>query len=294
MVSCAAPATYPPSDATCPAFVPSSITLQRKIVQNHQGRQVTITDHWKSTDGKEHQLDAVYDDTNKDYTGVVSGHHSLYDFAWTGAGFNAYPDNDQITPPSSTPATLYVKTDATTPDGGDGVHAFGAVTYGVPPSELVMVHSANASDTMGEWQERYVRTIPATGELVITQVYSHDFSLASVQAMAHEAESALPPVGPPSTNPPATDTSQPAGSTTTAATTTAPAAAAVKCKVPKLRGRTLRTAKRLLLRGHCRLGKVTRKATTRVRSRRVIKSKPRAGSVRTRGARIAIVLAKRP
>jgi hypothetical protein len=287
------PAAYPPTDATCPGFAAPVLTLHRHIVQNHQGHQVTITDHWKSDDGKAHQLDAVYDETNKDYTAVVAGHHSLYDFAWTGAGFTTYPDHTQITPPASGPATLYVKTDATTPDGGDGLHAFGALTYGTQPSEMKMQHGANATNTVGDWNGRYLRTVPATGDLVITQVYSHDFSLASVQAMAHEAEQALPPWSAPASDPgPAGTTSQtPAGSTTTTAATTP---VVVKCKVPKLRGRTLRSAKRLLLRSHCRLGKVTRKATTRVRSRRVLKSKPRAGSVRTRGARIAVVLAKRP
>ena len=68
----------------------------------------------------------------------------------------------------------------------------------------------------------------------------------------------------------------------------------VKCKVPKLRGRTLRTAKRMLVRNHCRLGKVTRKATTRMRPGRVLVSKPRAGSKRPRGTRIAVRLSKRP
>ena len=43
------------------------------------------------------------------------------------------------------------------------------------------------------------------------------------------------------------------------AQTVAPAAKPVRCKVPKLRGKTLSRAKVLLKRAHCRVGKVTRR-----------------------------------
>jgi hypothetical protein len=288
-------ATYPPSDATCPAFAAPVITLDRTIVQDHDGRQVTITDRFTSNDAQEHSLDAVYDETNEDDAAIPgTGHDSRYNFSWTGDGFTSYADGTQIAPPATAPATLFLKSDQTTPDGGDSKNPIGALTYGsTPPSEIKVNHSADHASVMGDWQERYLRTIPATGELVITHVYSFDYSLASVEALAQRVVVPAPDGG---------DQQDAAGPTTggdplpitTASSTATPALAVAppaKCKVPKLRGRTLRSAKRLLVNAHCRVGKLTRKASSRVRAGRVISSKPRPGSVRARGTRITLALA---
>jgi hypothetical protein len=74
-----------------------------------------------------------------------------------------------------------------------------------------------------------------------------------------------------------------------------PPSAVVKCRVPHLRGVRLRKAKTLLRRAHCRVGTVTRKTSSRRgRVGRVISSKPRAGSVRPAGTRVALVVGRRP
>jgi hypothetical protein len=64
---------------------------------------------------------------------------------------------------------------------------------------------------------------------------------------------------------------------------------APRCKVPKLRGKSLPAARKLLLRAHCRLGKVVR---PRVRTGRlVVKAvRPRPGTSRPNGAKIEIWL----
>ena len=64
------------------------------------------------------------------------------------------------------------------------------------------------------------------------------------------------------------------------------------CVVPKLRGDSLGAAKRALRRAHCALGKVTRKASGKVRKGHVISSRPGKDAHRKRGARIAIVLSR--
>jgi subtilisin family serine protease len=76
-----------------------------------------------------------------------------------------------------------------------------------------------------------------------------------------------------------------------------PAATVVKCKVPRLKGKSLRRAKRALRRAHCRLGTVTKPRRPRggrlpplvVRS-----STPRAGAVRAAGARVRLTLRPKP
>jgi beta-lactam-binding protein with PASTA domain len=76
------------------------------------------------------------------------------------------------------------------------------------------------------------------------------------------------------------------------AATTVAAAKPVRCVVPKLRGKTLPKAKRLLKHAHCRLGKVTRKASTKVKPGRVIKSRFKAGTRHRAGTRVRVTIAK--
>ena len=67
----------------------------------------------------------------------------------------------------------------------------------------------------------------------------------------------------------------------------------VKCRVPRMHGLTLAKAKRALLVNHCRLGKVTRKATGRRLVGRILSSKPGAHAERAEGAKVALVIGQR-
>lgn len=63
------------------------------------------------------------------------------------------------------------------------------------------------------------------------------------------------------------------------------------CVVPKLKGKTLKAAKRALTRAHCRAGKITKKYS-RVKSGRVISQKPRPGKHLRVGARVNLTVSK--
>jgi hypothetical protein len=69
------------------------------------------------------------------------------------------------------------------------------------------------------------------------------------------------------------------------------------CKVPKLRGKTLKKSRKLLKKGHCKLGKV--KKPHGVHGKRAIarlvvkKQSPRAGKLRPRGTRVKVTLGKK-
>ncbi|MEA2424047.1 MAG: hypothetical protein QOH13_457, partial [Thermoleophilaceae bacterium] len=75
-----------------------------------------------------------------------------------------------------------------------------------------------------------------------------------------------------------------------------PSPAAVKCVVPKLIGLTLKAAKKALAKRHCRLGKVTKskakRSTKKPRKGTVIAQRPKRGSQRPAGSKVALVLAK--
>jgi hypothetical protein len=68
--------------------------------------------------------------------------------------------------------------------------------------------------------------------------------------------------------------------------------AQARCVVPRLRGKTLATARVALARAHCRLGKVTRAYSPAVRRGRVIRQAPRAGARSLGGARVSVVLSR--
>jgi hypothetical protein len=64
------------------------------------------------------------------------------------------------------------------------------------------------------------------------------------------------------------------------------------CTVPKLRGKSLRTARRVLRQHHCAVGKVKRVRARHVRRGRIVSSRPRAGAKRKRGTKVGLVISR--
>lgn len=65
------------------------------------------------------------------------------------------------------------------------------------------------------------------------------------------------------------------------------------CVVPSLKGKTLRSAKVALLKAHCAVGKVTRKRSAR-KAGKILSQKTKAGKRLSAGAKVALVLGRRP
>jgi Glucodextranase, domain B/PASTA domain len=84
---------------------------------------------------------------------------------------------------------------------------------------------------------------------------------------------------------------RPAAPAAPAAATGVVAAKPIRCVVPRLRGKTLTTAKRLLKRAHCRLGKVVHKASTRVKPGRIVATRFKAGTRHPAGSRVRVTVA---
>jgi uncharacterized delta-60 repeat protein len=64
------------------------------------------------------------------------------------------------------------------------------------------------------------------------------------------------------------------------------------CIVPKVRGKALAVARTRITRAGCRVGKVTRKLSTRVKKGRVISQSPKPGKTGPRGAKVKLVVSK--
>jgi len=79
-----------------------------------------------------------------------------------------------------------------------------------------------------------------------------------------------------------------------------PAAASwtvVQCKVPKLKGRNLRAAKKALRTAHCKLGKVHKPRARHGSSRPalvVLASKPKRGTLRAADTKVRLTLGPKP
>ena len=365
-VACAEDRTvFPPTEASCASFADSGVHYERSIRTRDSGHVVTIVDHWKSVDGKPHALDAIYSETAESSNAAQAMHQGIANFTWTQDGFKDYPADTQVPLPGTAPATMLVKTDASTSNGGDNMNPMGAMVFGSRPDALKLIQMGNASDGEGHWQSHYERTIPAGGEITIAVAYAHDFALASVQAKAQTATTMVTPptvhvsspldgttVDAPSvhvtgdvssadgefslsvngthviadpmtgnwstdvqlndgdnrilvsaqndigvvtneivhvTRPAAPAAQTPATPVTAAVVTPKP----VRCVVPKLRGKSLPKAKRLLEKAHCRLGKVSRKATKNVKPGRIVATRFKVGSRHRVGARVRVTIAKK-
>jgi hypothetical protein len=137
---------------------------------------------------------------------------------------------------------------------------------------------------------------PAAGGTAVT-IRGHDFTDAtavrfgSVPAPTFHVESDTQMTA---TTPPGQPGAVAVAVTTQAGTATAPftyeAPSSPLCRVPKLRGKRLKAAKRRLRAADCKVGKVTRKRGATPRTGRVVKQRPRAGSIRPAGAAVRIRL----
>ena len=75
---------------------------------------------------------------------------------------------------------------------------------------------------------------------------------------------------------------------------TASFAKPLKCVVPKVVGRTLKRARARILKAHCRVGKLTKKFSTRRKRGFVLSQRPKPGTRLKAGARVALAVGKGP
>jgi Trypsin/PASTA domain len=101
-----------------------------------------------------------------------------------------------------------------------------------------------------------------------------------------------PPLPPPALPPPALPPPPPVEPPPPPPVEPPPPARVIRCAVPQLRGRTLRSARLVLVRANCRLGTVTRTFSARVAAGRVISQRPSAGRRLARYTRVSVVLSR--
>jgi hypothetical protein len=99
----------------------------------------------------------------------------------------------------------------------------------------------------------------------------------------------LPPPPPP---PPATPPAPPPPTPPPATPPPPRPPAVVRCVVPNVKGKTVRTARTTLTRRRCRLGRVTRTYSARVRTGRIVRQSRRPGVRLPRGTHVNVVVSR--
>ena len=77
-----------------------------------------------------------------------------------------------------------------------------------------------------------------------------------------------------------------------ATTTTTTTPAGTRCVVPKVVGKTLANAKKLLTKAHCKTGKVTRVHSAKVKTGVVVSAKPKPGRSLAAGTAVALSVSR--
>lgn len=168
----------------------------------------------------------------------------------------------------------------------------------VQPAPSVTLLSPASGSTAGG------ASVTVAGE-DFTEVTAVDFGPSPASSFTIESEHRLTAVAPPSSSAGAVDVTITARGGTSATapedrfTYVAPPLASSppllgppspKCTVPKLRGTTLKAARRRAHKANCALGTVKTRGSATARSGKVVKQNPKAGATRSAGAKIAVTL----
>jgi hypothetical protein len=187
------PRVYPPTEQSCSEFEFTGVTVQRTIVQNHDGRQATITDSYLSTDGAAHQLKLISVENAKQ---ADAG----YDFPWKDGSVYTEPVAERISSPATAPASVFVQYEV-----GNQEEPQGAITFSTAPdwfefgNEGILVEGEGSKKAETHLWAGFARTVPAGGSLTMTQVFSWALNEpgeekeAAAHTLAAEAEAALKP-----------------------------------------------------------------------------------------------------
>ncbi len=118
-------ATYPATNVTCPSFLSAHVTDTRTITQTEGGHVVWITDVFKSTDGKKHRLDLLWQ--NDQHFFGNSGNADQVEYEFPGqSSYSTHSVGSVVNLPNR-PGTIFVRYHGAM--SGDTTHGRGAIVY---------------------------------------------------------------------------------------------------------------------------------------------------------------------
>ncbi|HEX3615074.1 MAG TPA: hypothetical protein VHU61_00945 [Solirubrobacteraceae bacterium] len=157
----------------------TGVELDRTWRTADNGLEAFQTDVFRSTDGRAHAVTVDYDQNFG-----VHGGGAAVDFP--GAGGFASPVIAQTVAFPGGANAIYLKSDAQTPDSGDGTDPQAAIVYARAPSGAAVTTYAQTSGR-DEFYMPYSVSVPAGGSAVLRFAYVQDFALSDVKTLAQQA-----------------------------------------------------------------------------------------------------------
>jgi PASTA domain-containing protein/List-Bact-rpt repeat protein len=326
LVKCSS-ATYPPTKSSCATYADTGVTDDRTITQDHDGHISWITDTLKSTDGKAHSVDLLWDN-NQQFFGP-SGDSSQLEYEFPGeSSFSTHKTGDTVSLPAS-PGAIFIRMHGAA--DGDVSTGRGAIVYDRPATAARFT----AITTFGsDFTLHQSGTVPAGGSTRFRFAYVQDYQAALVATRAKTASTLFLNTISVSKSGKGKVTSSPRGIACgktcshgyaygTSVTLKAKAAeasrfsgwsgackgnhacklttndnAAVKakfvlrpCVVPNVVGKSLSAAKRAIRKAFCSVGKV-RTAASSKRKGLVVSQRPKRGRRLKQHAKVSLVVSR--
>src|SRR4051795_422501 len=173
-------ATYPPTTGSCATFVSTGVTDNRTITQDHDGHISWITDVFKSTDGKEHSLDLLWDN-NQRFWGA-SGDSPKLEYEFPGeSSFSTHATGATVSLPPS-PGAIFTRMPGAA--DGDTATGQGAIVYDRPATaaKFTAVTTVDSEFTLHQAGD-----VPAAGSTRFRFAYVHDYQADLVATRAKAA-----------------------------------------------------------------------------------------------------------
>jgi hypothetical protein len=183
LVKCASE-TYPPTAGSCARYVATGVTDDRTITQDHDGHMSWVTDTFKSTDGKPHSVDLLWDE-NEQFFGPT-GDSSQLEYRFSGEStFSKHTGGDSVSLPSS-PGAIFIRMHG----AADGTMSTGqgAIVYDRPAT---VAKFTSITSLGSEFTLHQTGTLPAGGSTRFRFAYVHDFLSTLVATRAKAASDAF-------------------------------------------------------------------------------------------------------
>jgi hypothetical protein len=181
---CAPEASLEPTLSSCKEFVSTGVTLERTWQTASADRVALMTDTWRSTDGRAHELLASYGQGFN--AAAKAGGAFLFPGATT---FTTPTGTEQVTLPAGVGA-IYYKEDSATPDAGDGDHLQGAIVYDAPPTGSAEINSSSDSNSVSM---PYRISLPPGGSRTVRMAFVQTYALAEASTLVGEVLAGYPP-----------------------------------------------------------------------------------------------------
>ena len=187
--------TYPPTATSCPRFDPAGVQLDRTITTTDGGRQILISDTWRSTDGHAHTVAAQYTQqiAAADNTPPASSTPVGLNLPWLGGGYRTFTTDTTFpgptTTPATTPASVFVRDHNTVADG-DRRFPRGAISLDPAP------HTVRWADNKRVVLNYDAITVPAGGGTQVRQAFVIGTTEAEIAAKAAAQRDQINPYRP--------------------------------------------------------------------------------------------------